>query len=90
LSLRVVGVVLQTLGVEAIVLGFVSYMAKLWVRYGWRADEEAPPTIYGSGFMRFLPARVLGLRSFQHLHGDAYAAYFGVAVLFGDTEVVAQ
>jgi hypothetical protein len=38
-------VVLQTLGVESIVLGFVSYMAELCVRYGWRADEEAPPRL---------------------------------------------
>jgi hypothetical protein len=45
LSLRVVGVVLQTLGVESIVLGFVSYLAELCVRYGWRADEEAPPRL---------------------------------------------
>jgi hypothetical protein len=34
--------VLQILGVESIVLGFVSYMAELWVRYNWSADEEAP------------------------------------------------
>jgi hypothetical protein len=45
LSLRVVGVVLQTLGVESIVLGFISYMAELCVRYGCRADEEAPPRL---------------------------------------------
>jgi hypothetical protein len=45
LSLRVVGGVLQTLGVESIVLGFVSYLAELCVRYGWRADEEAPPRL---------------------------------------------
>jgi len=45
LSLRVVGVVLQTLGAESIVLGFVTYMAELWARHEWRADEEAPPRI---------------------------------------------
>ena len=45
MSLRVVGVVLQTLGIESIVLGFVTYMAELWARHEWRADEEAPPRI---------------------------------------------
>ena len=45
MSLRVVGVVLQTLGAESIVLGFVTYMAELWARHEWRADEEAPPRI---------------------------------------------
>ena len=45
MSLRVVGVVLQTLGAESIVLGFVTYMAELWARHEWRADEEAPPRL---------------------------------------------
>jgi hypothetical protein len=34
--------VLQALGVESIVLGFVSYMAELWARHEWRADKEVP------------------------------------------------
>jgi hypothetical protein len=34
---------LQTLGVESIVLGFVSYIAELWARHRLRADEEVPP-----------------------------------------------
>jgi hypothetical protein len=38
-------VVLQTLGVESIVLGFVSYMAKLWARHELRGDEEASPRL---------------------------------------------
>jgi hypothetical protein len=42
-SLRVVGMVLQTLGMESIVLGFISHMAKLWALHEYRADEEAPP-----------------------------------------------
>jgi hypothetical protein len=40
---RLFGAVLQTLGVESIVLGFVSYMAELWARNQFRGDEEAPP-----------------------------------------------
>jgi hypothetical protein len=42
---RLFGAVLQTLGVESIVLGFVSYMAELWARHEWRADKEVPPRI---------------------------------------------
>jgi len=42
---RLFGAVLQTLGAESIVLGFVTYMAELWARHEWRADEEAPPRI---------------------------------------------
>ena len=38
--------VLQILGVESIVLGVVSYMAELWARHDWRADEEVPPRIF--------------------------------------------
>jgi hypothetical protein len=44
-SLRVVGMVLQTLGMESIVLGFISHMAKLWALHEYRADEEAPPRL---------------------------------------------
>ena len=43
--MRLFGAVLQTLGAESIVLGFVTYMAELWARHEWRADEEAPPRI---------------------------------------------
>ena len=43
--MRLFGAVLQTLGIESIVLGFVTYMAELWARHEWRADEEAPPRI---------------------------------------------
>lgn len=35
--------VLQTLGFECIVLGFVSYMAELWARHEVKGDKEAPP-----------------------------------------------
>jgi hypothetical protein len=45
LSARLIGAVLQALGVESIVLGFVSYMAELWARHEWRADKEVPPCI---------------------------------------------
>lgn len=45
MSLRVVGMVLQTLGMESIVLGFISHMAKLWALHEYRADEEAPPRL---------------------------------------------
>ena len=44
--MRLLGVVLQTLGVEAIVLGVISYMAELWARHDWRADDEVPPRIF--------------------------------------------
>ncbi len=40
------GTVLQILGVEAIVLGFVTYIAELWARHKLRADEEVPPRIF--------------------------------------------
>ena len=43
--MRLFGAVLQTLGAESIVLGFVTYMAELWARHEWRADEEAPPRL---------------------------------------------
>lgn len=43
--MRLFGAVLQTLGVECILLGFVSYMAELWARHKLRADEEAPPRL---------------------------------------------
>jgi hypothetical protein len=33
------------LGVESIVLGFVSYMAELWARNEVEGDEEMPPRI---------------------------------------------
>jgi uncharacterized membrane protein HdeD (DUF308 family) len=42
---RLSGVVLQTLGLESIILGVISYMAELWARHDWRADEEVPPRI---------------------------------------------
>ena len=45
MSLRVVGMVLQILGMESIVLGFISHMAKLWALHEYRADEEAPPRL---------------------------------------------
>jgi hypothetical protein len=44
--LRLFGAVLQILGVEAIVLGSVSYMAELWARHKLRADDEVPPRIF--------------------------------------------
>ena len=43
--MRLFGAVLQTLGMESMVLGFITYMAELWTRHEWRADEEAPPPI---------------------------------------------
>lgn len=43
MSVRLLGAVLQILGVELIVLGFVSYMAELWDRHKFTADEEVPP-----------------------------------------------
>ena len=43
--MRLFGAVLQTLGMESMVLGFITYMAELWARHEWRADEEAPPPI---------------------------------------------
>jgi hypothetical protein len=43
---RLLGAVLQTLGVESIVLGFISYIAELWAKHEWRADEEVPPRIF--------------------------------------------
>ncbi len=45
MPVRLLGAVLQTLGAESIVLGFVSYMAELWARHEWRGDEEAPPRL---------------------------------------------
>jgi hypothetical protein len=45
MPVRLFGAVLQTLGAESIVLGFVSYMAELWARHEWRGDEEAPPRL---------------------------------------------
>jgi hypothetical protein len=44
-SVRLLGAVLQILGVESIVLGFVSYMAELWARNEVEGDEEMPPRI---------------------------------------------
>ena len=41
--MRLLGMVLQTLGLECVVLGFVSYMAELWTRHEFKGDEEAPP-----------------------------------------------
>ena len=37
--------VLQTLGLECVVLGFASYMAELWSRHKIPGDEEAPPLL---------------------------------------------
>jgi hypothetical protein len=45
MPVRLLGTVLQTLGMELIVLGYVSYMAELWVRYKWRGDEVTPPRL---------------------------------------------
>jgi hypothetical protein len=42
---RLCGAVLQTLGAESIVLGFVFYMAELSARHELRGDEEAPPRL---------------------------------------------
>jgi hypothetical protein len=39
---RLLGAGLQTLGLECIVLGFVSYMAELWARRNVQGDEGAP------------------------------------------------
>jgi hypothetical protein len=44
-SVRLLGAVLQILGVESIVLGFVSYMAELWARNEVEGDKEMPPRI---------------------------------------------
>ena len=43
---RLLGAVLQTLGVESIVYGFISYIAKLWAKHEWRADEEVSTRIF--------------------------------------------
>ena len=43
---RLLGAVLQTLGVESIVLGFISYIAELWAKHEWSEDEEVPPRIF--------------------------------------------
>ena len=45
MSVRLLGAVLQILGVESIVLGFVSHMAELWDTHKLRTDEEMPPPI---------------------------------------------
>ncbi len=45
MSVRLLGAVLQILGVESIVLGFVSYTAELWDTHKLRTDEEVPPRI---------------------------------------------
>jgi hypothetical protein len=44
-QVRLFGAVLQTLGVESIILGFFVYMAQLWARHEFRGDEEAPPRL---------------------------------------------
>jgi uncharacterized membrane protein YidH (DUF202 family) len=44
-SVRLMGAMLQILGVESIVLGFVSYMAELWETHKLRTEEEVPPRI---------------------------------------------
>ena len=56
--MRLLGAVLQTLGLECIVLGFVSYMAELWARHRLEGDEEAPP--------RFLVALADFIRTLTH------------------------
>jgi uncharacterized membrane protein HdeD (DUF308 family) len=43
---RLLGAVLQTLGVKSIVYGFISYIAKLWAKHEWRADEEVSTRIF--------------------------------------------
>lgn len=43
--MRLSGVILQTLGLECIVLGFVSYMAELWSRHELKGDKESPPRL---------------------------------------------
>ena len=45
---RLLGAVLQTLGVESIVLGFISYIAKLWAKHEWGVDEDVPTRIFVS------------------------------------------
>jgi hypothetical protein len=42
---RLFGAVLQTLGAESIVLGFLSHMAQLWDRHELRGDDLAPPRL---------------------------------------------
>lgn len=43
MSSRLVRMVLQILGIEFIVLGFMSWMAELWIQYDETTDEKAPP-----------------------------------------------
>ena len=43
--MKLLGSILQLLGVECIVLGFASYMAELWARHKIPGDEEAPPRL---------------------------------------------
>ena len=42
---KLIGVVLQTLGLECIVLGFACYMAELWARHKIPGDEGALPRL---------------------------------------------
>ena len=43
--MRFFGAILQTLGAESIVLGFLSYIAELSVRHELRGDGEVPPRL---------------------------------------------
>lgn len=43
--------VLQILGIEFIVLGFMSWMAELWIQYDETTDEKAPPDLGPPDFL---------------------------------------
>jgi hypothetical protein len=43
---RLLGAVLQTLGVESILLGFFAYLAELWAKHEWSAGEDVPPRTF--------------------------------------------
>jgi hypothetical protein len=70
---KLFGAVLQTLGVESIFLGFVSYMAELWARHELIGDTEKPP--------RFLLALADLIRTLTHVSPLVALTALGVLLI---------